>query len=359
MTAETHSSEQLEATETTENGRRALLRKVAIGGAGAAVAAVAFDRTASAADGDPVNIGADNEGTLPTTLVVAPVAEIGATAPSALSVGAATADLATAPFPAQIGGYGGADYANGLHGSTSNGAGFGVVAASLAAAAPNATTAAPAGLAVASANGPQLRFVGLPGAVVGPTPGAHAAGELYVDAAGTLWFTVPVPAATPAPAPAGATEAAPAPPAVRFVKLAGSTTAGAFHSLPVAKRIYNSRTGTSPAKINEGQTVAIDLTKDFEGNDSGFPAGSRTALVNITIADTEAVGFVSLFATGTPVADVKTSNINWSTPNTFIANSTSVAVNAAGSITARVGSDTGDAVTARTHIIIDLVGYYL
>jgi hypothetical protein len=342
MTAETQSPEQLEATETAENGRRALLRKVAIGGAGAAVAAIALDRPASAADGDPIDIGDDNEGTLPTTLVIAPAAEIGDAAPSAFSVGAATADLATAPFPAQVGGYGGDDYANGLHGSTSNGAGFGVVAASLAAAAADDDTAAPAGLAVAALNGPQIKFVSLPGAVAGPTPGAHAAGELYVDAAGTLWFTVPE-----------------GEDGVRFVKLAGSATAGAFHSLPVAKRVYDSRTGTSPAKIAEGGTVDIDLTKDFEGNDSGFPAGSGTALVNITIADTEAVGFVSLFATGTPVADVKTSNINWSTPNTFIANSTSVAVNAAGSITALVGSDLGDTLTGRTHLIIDLVGYYL
>lgn len=348
MTAETNSPEQLEATETAENGRRALLRKVAIGGAGAAVAAMALDRPASAANGDPVNIGEDNDGTLPTTLVVTPAAAIGDAAPSALSVGGASAALATAPFPAQIGGYGGDDYANGLHGSTGNGAGFGVVAASLAAAAADDDTAAPAGLAVASANGPQIKFVTLDGAVEGPTPGAHAPGELYVDAAGTLWFTVPVPPVPPATDPG-----------VRFVKLAGSTTAGAFHSLPVAKRIYDSRTGTTPAKIDEGDTVDIDLTKDFEGNDSGFPAGAGTALVNLTITATEELGFVSLFATGTPLDEVQTSNINWSESGITTANSTSVAVSAAGSITALVGSDTTDARAARTHVVVDLVGYYL
>lgn len=355
MTAETHSPEQLEPTETAENGRRALLRKVAIGGAGAAVAAMALDRPASAADGDPLDIGEDNDGTLPTTLVVTPAAEIGDAAPSAFSVGAATADLDAAPFPAQIGGYGGDDYANGLHGSTGNGAGFGVVAASLAAAASDDTTAAPAGLAVASANGPQIKFVTLPDAVEGPTPGSHVPGELYVDAAGTLWFTVPVPTS----ALADPTEATPAPAAVRFVKLAGASTAGAFHSLPVAKRIYDSRTGTAPAKIDEGQTVDIDLTTDFEGADSGFPAGSGTALVNLTITATEELGFVSLFATGTPLDQVQTSNINWSETGITIANSTSVAVNAAGSITTLVGSDTTDARTARTHVVVDLVGYYL
>lgn len=349
MTTETHTTDATNAadsttdnTPTADNGRRALLRKVALGSAGAAVAAIALDRPASAADGDPVNIGEDNDGTVPTTLVIAPATAIGDAAPSAFSVGAATADLGTAPFPAQVGGYGGDDYANGLHGSTSNGAGFGVVAASLADASDE-ETAPPAGLAVASANGPQIKFVTLDGAVEGPTPGLHAPGELYVDAAGTLWFTVPVDGA---------------PDEVRFVKLAGADTAGSYHALPVAKRVYDSRSGGG-AKIDEGDTVDIDLTTDVDGAASGFPAGARTALVNLTITQTEALGFVSLFATGTPLADVQTSNINWFQPDTSIANSTSVAVDAAGSITAFVGSDDTDAVTVRTHVIVDLVGYYL
>jgi hypothetical protein len=234
-----------------------------------------------------------------------------------------------------------------VHGSTTEPTGYGVVAANLGAAAADDTEVPPAALAVASAHGPHIKFVPLPDAVAGPTPGLHEPGELYVDADGTLWFTVPVPPVAPATTPG-----------VRFVKLAGPDTAGAFHALPVAKRCFDSRQGAAPAKIAEGGTVPIDLTKDTAGAASGFPAGARIALVNLTVTQTEGPGFVQLFATGTPVADVQTSNINWFVDGTSIANSSGVPVDAAGSITARVGSSTTDTTTARTHIIVDLIGYY-
>jgi hypothetical protein len=338
-----------------EHGRRALLRKVAIGGAGAAVAAIAFDRTALAGDqagtqinGNAVELGEANTATGRTAIAVTPAAPVAA-GPSAFSVGAAD-PAAAAPFPAAVGGYGNPNYANGIHGSTTNGAGFGVVAANLAAAAADDTIAAPSGLAVASANGPQITFVALGAGVSGPTPGKHGPGEMYVDKDGTLWFTVPVPAVAPATT-AG----------VRFVKLAGTETAGSFHALPVAKRVFDSRLGTSPSKLAEGATTPrdIDLTKDTSGAASGFPAGARLALLNLTIVDTEVAGNVALFAKGTPVADVTTSNINWTAPGASIANSTTVPVDATGSISAIVGGDRGDTATARTHMALDLVGYYL
>lgn len=354
MSVETHATDttstpttDASAPASAENGRRALLRKVAIGSAGAAAAALALDRTALAGsqggaqiNGNAVELGETNTAVDPTIVNVTPAAPVTA-GPSALSAGGYV-PAADAPFPAGVGGYGDDTIPNGVHGSTTDGAGFGVVAASLAAAS-DATTAPPAGLAVASVNGPQIKFVALDGAVEGPTPGLHAPGELYVDAAGTLWFTVPVTGS---------------PDEVRFVKLAGADAAGAYHALPVAKRVYDSR-AASGAKVDEGDTVDIDLTTDVDGDPSGFPAGAGTALVNLTITQTERLGFVSLFATGTPVADVKTSNINWFQDETSIANSTSVAVDAAGSITALVGSDATDTTTVRTHIIVDLVGYYL
>jgi hypothetical protein len=338
----------------TDGGRRALLRKVAIGGAGAAVAAMAFDRTALAGDqagtaigGNAVELGLDtNTAVDPTVVEVTPAAPL-AEGPSAFSV--TGRPLATdSPFPASVGGYGDDSILNGVHGSTIAPAGYGVVAANLGIAAADDTEVPPAALAVASANGPHIKFVPLPDAVTGPTPGLHSAGELYVDAAGTLWFTVPVPPVPPETV-AG----------VRFVKLAGADTAGAFHALPVAKRCFDSRQGTAPAKIAESGTVDIDLTQDTAGDPSGFPAGARIALVNLTVTQTEGPGFVQLFATGTPVDQVQTSNINWFVDETTIANSSGVPVDAAGSVTARVGSNTTDATTARTHIIVDLVGYYL
>jgi hypothetical protein len=340
-------------TVVTDGGRRALLRKVAIGGAGAAVAAMAFDRTALAGDeagaqidGNAVELGETNTAVTPTVVDVTPAAPL-TEGPSALSAGGYVPP-ADFPFPAGVGGYGDDTIPNGVHGSTTEPTGYGVVAANLGVAAVDETGVPPVALAVASANGPHIKFVPLPDAVAGPTPGLHEPGELYVDADGTLWFTVPVPPVAPA------TEVG-----VRFVKLAGPDTAGSFHALPVAKRCYDSREGAAPAKIAEGGTVDIDLTTDINGDPSGFPAGARIALVNLTITQTEALGFVQLFATGTPVDQVQTSNINWFVAETSIANSSGVPVDATGSITARVGSSTTDAVTARTHIIVDLIGYYL
>jgi hypothetical protein len=336
-----------------DGGRRALLRKVAIGGAGAAVAAMAFDRTALAGDqggaqlnGNAVELGETNTAIDPTIIDVTPAA-LATEGPSALSVGGYVPPV-DALAPAAIGGYGDATIPIGVHGSTLEGTGFGVIAANLGAAAADDTGVPPAALAVASANGPHIKFVPLADSVVGPTPGLHEPGELYVDADGTLWFTVPVPPVAPATDPT-----------VRFVKLAGSDTAGSFHALPVAKRCFDSRLGTAPAKIAESGTVDIDLTKDTAGADSGFPPGARLALVNLTVTQTEGPGFVQLFATGTPLDQVQTSNINWFQDETSIANSSGVPVDAAGSITARVGSSTTDTTTARTHIVVDLIGYYL
>ena len=108
--------------------------------------------------------------------------------------------------------------------------GYGVVAANLSTPAATGTEPAPKGLAVASMHGSQIQFVALPGAVSGPTTGTHVPGELYADLDGTLWFAVP---ATP-----GGT-------GVRWVKLAGTTTSGAFHSI-TPSRAYDSRKTTYP-----------------------------------------------------------------------------------------------------------------
>ena len=91
-------------------------------------------------------------------------------------------------FPAEVGGYGKDDVPNGLHGSTVNGAGYGVVAANLATAAgADGADEQGAGHRI---DGAHVQFV-LAGAQAGPAPGTHGAGELYVDSEGTLWYTVP------------------------------------------------------------------------------------------------------------------------------------------------------------------------
>ncbi len=230
MTDLDESTETNESPATHDTDRRGMLRKLAIGGAGAAVAVTALGRTAeAAAEPGALELGsaATNTSTTATTLVNTPAAAV-TEGPSALSVGGAV-PAADKPYPANVGGYGNALVPHGLHGSTTAPAGFGVVAASLAPAAPAATDPVPAGLAVASLGGTQVRFVQLPGSVVGPTPGKHVAGELYADKSGTLWFTVPT----------AVTDV------VRFVQLAGTASSGAYHAV-LPQRAYDSRIAAYP-----------------------------------------------------------------------------------------------------------------
>jgi hypothetical protein len=79
-------------------------------------------------------------------------------------------------------------------------------------------------------------------------------------------------------------------------------------------------------------------------------AGAKAALVNLTITNTEGSGFLGLFPTGT--AWPGTSSINWSGPNQIVANSATVAVSPEGSIDIFCGGG------GRTHVVVDLLGYY-
>jgi hypothetical protein len=332
-------------TESTDS-RRSLLRRAAVGSAGAAVAVLALDRTASAADGDNLVLGDENlTAESPTVVDVTPAGAPTGEGPSALSVGG-YAPSASSPFAAAVGGYGDTTILHGVHGSTTAPGGLGVVAANLSPVLPAAATdAAPAALAVASIAGPQIKFVTLDGAVAGPTTGEHSPGELYVDADGTLWFTVPVPPVPPATDPG-----------VRFVKLAATATAGALHTLPFPVRVFDSRKATFPVQKPAANSVTeVGLTtKQIDGSPSGFPAGATAALINLTIANSENKGFFSVAAAGvdTPPAEVF-SNGNWTQAGTNLGTSVTTAVGSDGKITITLGPEGG------THLIVDVVGYYL
>ena len=89
--------------------RRGLLAKLAVGGAGAAVGAVALSRSVSAADNKPIELGegnnANNTSETPTTIRNTPVGAV-ADGPSALTVVVGDRGIDGFPFPAAVGGYG-------------------------------------------------------------------------------------------------------------------------------------------------------------------------------------------------------------------------------------------------------------
>lgn len=337
--------------------RRALLRKLAIGGAGAAAGAVLLGNgTASAGDqaaapaiaGNAVELGLTNTAVDPTIIDYTPAATP-TEGPSAFSAGGYVPP-ATSPFPAGVGGYGDESIPHGVHGSTTAPAGFGIVAANLAPPAATATDPVPTGLAVASAGGAQIRFVPLPDAVTGPTPGKHVAGELYVDKDGTLWFTVPVPPATDAEALDSGT--------VRFVKLAGIPTAGAFHAI-APQRSYDSRQPNYAEKglMAPNSTRVISVADGHSANGTVnapnvVPAGATAVQINVTAANMTGPNFLSVTAGDT--TSTETSLLNWGAGAIQIANSITVPIDAERKIKVFCGGQTGS-----TEVIIDVFGYSL
>ena len=328
-------------TELAPNDRRALLRKLAIGGAGAAAGAVMLSNgRASAADGDPVNAGETVESTLPTIIDFTP-AMTPTEGPSAFSAGGYVPP-ATSPFPAGVGGYGDSTIPNGVHGSTTAPAGFGVVAANLADKAAAATDPVPTAQAIASPNGTHLLL--LAGSVSGPADGKHVAGELYVDSDGTLWFTVPTTSAGE----------------VRFVKLAGTPAAGAFHAID-PQRAYDSRQTGYPAALqgqmapNTNLVVSVADGRSATGTvtlANAVPAGATAVQINVTAANMTGPNFLSV--TAGDKTSTETSLVNWGAGDIQIANSITVPVDAMRQIRVYNGNQTGS-----TDVIVDVFGYHL
>ena len=278
-------------TELTPNDRRALLRKLAIGGAGAAAGAVMLSNgRTSAADGNTLLLGSDaaqtaNNTTSTPTIVDFTPGTAPTEGPSALSVGGYVPP-ADSPFPAGVGGYGDDSITNGVHGSTTAAAGFGVVAANLSPAAATDTDPVPTAQAVASPNGTHLLL--LAGGVAGPAAGKHVAGEVYVDSDGTLWFTVPTDTADE----------------VRFVKLAGTPTAGAYHAID-PQRAYDSRQAGYPEALqgvmapNTDRVISVADGRSANGTvtlTDAVPAGATAVQINVTAANMTGPNFLSVTA---------------------------------------------------------------
>ena len=112
---------------------------------------------------------------------------------------------------------------------------------------------------------------------------------------------------------------------------------------PQARKLDTRNPGPLTGKIITGQTKTLALTPELI-------VGAKSALVNLTVTNTEGSGFLGLFPSRTPWPG--TSSINWSGPNQVVANSATVAVSPEGSIDIFCGGG------GRTHVVVDLVGYY-
>jgi hypothetical protein len=100
---------------------------------------------------------------------------------------------------------------------------------------------------------------------------------------------------------------------------------------------YDSRTGAG--KLASGEERVINV---------GVPAGARAAVLNLTVTETEAAGFVAVFAAN--ITWPGNSSVNWSTTGQTVANAVITPVGPDGKIKVFGGVN-------KTHIVIDTQGY--
>ena len=164
----------------------------------------------------------------------------------------------------------------------------------------------------------------------------HARGEILTDNGGALWVCVE----TGNPG--------------SWRKLADQNTAGSLH-LTEPTRVYDSRwpgwarhTGGGIAVFtNFGRNLA---TGEIEGSQL-VPFGARGLSFTITATRTIGGGFLAATRLGAPT--YKASCLNWTASGQSIANTTMCELNSAQQPGLRIWT------TGNTHVIIDVLGYYL
>ena len=134
-------------------------------------------------------------------------------------------------------------------------------------------------------------------------------------------------------------------------KLAGPATAGAFHVLPAPARVYDSRPGFAPTSVGPKTPFAAGSTRvfDLRANGSGVPAGATAAMVTLLLVNAASgAGNLTIWANGAtkPVANT----LVWGGTAGRFAATAVTALDAQ----ARVQVNA----SARTDLVIDVVGYY-
>ncbi len=113
-------------------------------------------------------------------------------------------------------------------------------------------------------------------------------------------------------------------------------------------RAYDSR--LQDGKLGSGQ----DRTISLESVLVSLPENAGSALINVTVDQTEGVGFLTVWS---PLGEngsspPGTSNINWSADNLILANLAVVKLGSGNSFAIRAGGP------GRTHVIVDVMGVF-
>ena len=115
----------------------------------------------------------------------------------------------------------------------------------------------------------------------------------------------------------------------------------AFVALNPIPRVLDTRIGAL-GKLNPDEQRLVPLT--------GVPGFAASAVINLTVTDTEGAGYVAVFPADVPWPG--NSNINWSASGQILANSVVTAVDPTSTIAIRGG-------VGRTHVVVDVQGYLL
>ncbi len=131
-------------------------------------------------------------------------------------------------------------------------------------------------------------------------------------------------------------------------KLAGPTTAGAFHAIE-PQRVYDSRLLGPRFAPNSNRIVSV--ASSTAGATDVVPSGATAVTFNLTAADTTGPNFLSVVPGD--AATFTTSTVNF--PGGFdVANASVVKLDAERQIRVFCGDQAGSA-----HTIVDITGYYL
>jgi len=126
------------------------------------------------------------------------------------------------------------------------------------------------------------------------------------------------------------------------------TEDGMFVALPPARLMDTRQTALVPI------AGGTDLWKSFAGLNGFYFVRASAAVVNVTVTQTMAGGYLTVFPTAPPYGPPPTaSNLNWSAPGTTVPNLVIVRLGGNGTLTFHNGSPGG------THIIADFAGYYI
>jgi hypothetical protein len=341
--------------EEPATNRRQLLKLAGAAAVGAVAAGAAGlgAQQAAAADNGALLIGATNlptaGSTNPTLLNFAGSGNLIGTFTPAFAV--SDSGSASTTFPAAVAGMATAKVNYGVTGYSTRSSGYGVAAIGQSSAggayihsdaAVGAVVESGSTVALVVGGTGRLGLEANPSVFSGPPlVGTYSQGELLRDGAGNLWYCI----------------AAGSPGSWR--KVAGPPAAGAFHVVSPT-RVYDSRLpGPTPGKIAWGQTRTlsiangIDIVTGLINQPNLVQPGSQAITYNLTITDTEGSGYLTLF----PASDSSYfgSSINWSSAGQILANAAVVKISPNREIkVAALGL-----ITAKTHFVIDLTGYYL